>query len=370
MWDVAVVGAGPAGSAAALAALRADPSARVLLIDRATFPRDKPCGDGIAPHALDLLEQLGVDDAVAGYASVAALRVGFSHGPEAQGVLRRPAYVVPRQVFDARLVGAAVGRGATLLRHRVRRVERHNDHVVLDGELAARVVVAADGANSVCRRLVGLPRTPSRHVAVAIRGYAPELPAHHGSQVITFAGNASWPAYAWSFPIGDGRANIGYGEVLSGGTGPSRGQLIARLSALMPGVTAEATQWRGHQLPLSSGRPRQPDGRVLFAGDALSLINPLTGEGIYYAVLSGAVCGRVAVERAPDPGGRCRRALTRELGRHLRHTTVAARLASSRRLVERALQAGADPGFFDDLVEVGLGRGTLSTRMVLGLLRP
>lgn len=371
MWDVAIVGAGPAGSAAALAALAADPHSRVLLLDRADFPRDKACGDGIAPHALDVLARLGVTDAVAGYRAVNTLRLGFATGPQAEGTMRRPAYVVPREVFDARLVDAAVARGATLIRHRVRRLEQRAGEVVLDDEFTARVVVAADGANSVLRRGLGLAPTPRRHVAVALRGYAPEPAGLEGAQVIRFAEGAGWPAYAWSFPIGNGRANVGYGQVLTGGRAPSRSHLIDRLEELLPGVPSETTCWRGHHLPLSSGRPRQPDGRVLFAGDALSLINPLTGEGIFYAVLSGALAGQAALRRNPadDAGRRYRNLLRRELGRHLRHTTAVARVVGTRAVVERALRSGRQQPFFDDLVELGLGRGTVTSRMMLDLLR-
>ena len=120
-FDVIVVGAGPAGSAAALA--RPAGRSRVLLLDRADFPRDKPCGDGIAAHALDVLAELGVTDAVDGYAPLPALRLVGPGGGAVARALPRPAYTVPRRVFDARLVAAAVAAGAELRRHTVRRVE-------------------------------------------------------------------------------------------------------------------------------------------------------------------------------------------------------------------------------------------------------
>jgi flavin-dependent dehydrogenase len=107
---------------------------------------------------------------------------------------------------------------------------------------------------------------------------------------------------------------------------------------------------------------------VLLAGDALSLVNPLTGEGIYYAVLSGALAGRVAVGGVGDPGAEYRQLLRRELGRHLRHTTVAARLARRRRVVDAGVTAARrDRRAFDDLVELGLGRGLLTGRLLRGL---
>ena len=370
MYDVVVVGAGPAGSAAALGALAAAPDARVLLLDRASFPRDKACGDGIAPHALQVLAELGVHGAVGGFAPVSRLRLGYAGAAGAIGTLQEPAYVVPRAVFDDRLVRAAVARGAELRRHRVREIAVHDDRVVIDGEIAARVLVAADGANSVVRRLVGVPEQADRTVAVAIRGYAPVTAGAAKEQVIAFAARG-WPAYAWSFPIGDGRANVGYGEVQRLGRPLRRERLLERVDELLPGVADGATGWRAHKLPLSTGRPRQPDGRVLLAGDAMSLINPLTGEGIYYAVLSGALAGQAAVQEAPgEAGQRYRASLRTELGRHLRHTSAAARLARRRALVDFALRRGqADPRVFHGLVELGLGRGLLTPGMLArGLL--
>jgi flavin-dependent dehydrogenase len=280
--------------------------------------------------------------------------------------MARPARVVPRAVLDARIVAAAVERGAELRCHRVRRVQQGASGVLLDGSVSARVAVAADGADSVVRRQVGVPATPRDHVAVAIRGYAPVAPGREHEQVITFAPQG-WPAYAWSFPIGDGRANVGYGELVGAGR-TTRAALLARLDDLLPGAAAGGTAWRAHHLPLSSGRPRQPRGRVLLAGDAMSLVNPLTGEGIYYAILSGALAGRASVSGAGDPGAVYRHLLQGELGRHLRHTTVTARLARRRRVVDAGVTAARrDPAVFDDLVELGLGRGLLTGRLFRAL---
>src|SRR4051794_39945298 len=98
-WDLVVVGAGPAGAAAALGALHAEPRARVLLLDRADFPRDKSCGDGIAPHVLDVLAGVGVTSLLDDWSPVRTLHI--RHGPElVSRTMARPAWVVPRKVFD------------------------------------------------------------------------------------------------------------------------------------------------------------------------------------------------------------------------------------------------------------------------------
>ncbi len=325
LYDLIVVGGGPAGSAAALLARQLRPDARVLLLDAAEFPRDKACGDGIAPHAVDELSVLGVTDAVVGYPPIRRLRVGSPGGAEVMSAPARPNYVVPRKVFDARLVAAAAAAGVEVRRHRVHHLTVGRAWVELDAAVAGRVIIGADGANSV-RRQAGVARSPAKHTAIAVRGYAP-APAGTPEQRIAMVAQG-WPAYAWSFPIGDGTANVGFGKLVTrvGEEGRSgRAELYDGLAELLPDSPADPATLRAHHLPLSSGRPRQPDGRVLLAGDALSLINPLTGEGIYYALLSGRLAAEAAVEAPAVAGRTYRRALGRELGRHLRHTAMLAK---------------------------------------------
>lgn len=346
-FDVVVVGAGPAGATAAIAARRR--GASVLLLDRADFPRDKPCGDGIAAEALDVLAGLGVTGLAEGFSPVERLRLIGPGGAAVDRPLPRPAHTVPRLVFDERLVRAAVAAGAEFRRHTVRELRREGGRTILDGQITAGTVIGADGAGSTVRRLCGRRPNPPGHVAFAIRGYAPAT----GAEQVIMTTEARWPAYAWSFPIGDGTANVGYGEVLRGAP-LSRAYLLDRLATML-GVTG-ARDVRAHHLPLSTHRPPPADGRVLLAGDALSLINPLTGEGIFYAVLSGALAGAAAT--TADPGRAYPRALRARLGRHLRHSGFATFLTRRPSMVDAAVRAAAkDQAVFARMTDLGLADG-------------
>jgi flavin-dependent dehydrogenase len=276
-------------------------------------------------------------------------------------------------VFDARLVRHATRAGAVLRRHRVRDVEVRADAVAVDEESLGRVLVGADGAHSVVRSRTGRPGAARR--AIAIRGYAPTPPSRGNTQLIAY-GDRRQPSYAWAFDRGDGLSNVGYGELLDDRSAPpTRGLLLEQLDRLVPGAGEGGGDWRAHHLPLSQWRFSQADGPVLLAGDAAGLINPMTGEGIYYAVASGILAGRAAAAavRAGGPhaaGAAYRTALRALIGRHLRHTFVTSRLSTAPAVVDAGIRAAArNQGVFDDLVEIGLGQGVVSPRLVTGLVR-
>ena len=362
LFDLIVVGAGPAGAAAALEARRLRADAAVLLVDKAAFPRDKPCGDGIGPHAVDQLAALGAAAVLDGYPPVSRLRFRAPDGTEVAGEMARPNRVVPRRVLDARLVDAAVASGAVLHRSHVRALEDHGDRVVLDGELAGRVVVGADGANSAVRRLLDLAGNPPDDVAIAVRGYAPAPPGPP-EQFVDWVPEG-WPAYAWCFATGTGLANVGYGLLRSRLDG-GRATLYGRLRTLLPGLEADAATLRAHHLPLSTYRPPPGRGRVLLAGDAASLVNPVSGEGIYYALASGRLAAAAALGTPAEPLAAYRELLGRALGRHFRHAALLARAIRHRRIATATMAAaGSSQALFDDLVEFGLGHAQVSPGML------
>ena len=244
---------------------------------------------------------------------------------------------------------------------------------MLDERFRARVVVAADGAGSAVRSALVGARRGRR--AIALRGYAPTSPSRIGRQVIRYGEGRPQPSYAWAFDRGDGWSNVGYGELVADGQRPARQLLLDQLELLLPGTVEHAERWRGHHLPLSGWgwKAEQPDGPVLYVGDAAGLVNPMTGEGIYYAVATGALAGRGAMTALADggphtAGRRHRTAVRRLLERHLHHTWLAARLTRRPAVVEAGIAAAArDQRTFDDLVELGLGDGRLTPRLAASL---
>jgi 2-polyprenyl-6-methoxyphenol hydroxylase-like FAD-dependent oxidoreductase len=210
-------------------------------------------------------------------------------------------------------------------------------------------------------------------MALAIRGYAPLSPDRVAS-----SRSCSEPAPCRRTLVvrpwrraGERRLRRGPPSQASAADPPAA---AAAPELLLPGSAAGATGWRGHHLPLSSWSWPHPDGRVLLAGDAAGLVNPLTGEGIYYAVATGLIAGRTAAEAVTD--GTCHRAgathrsETRQLlARHLRHTALAARLSRHGPVLDVGLRAAAaHRQVFDDLVELGLGRGRITPAIGRGLV--
>lgn len=356
-WDVVVVGAGPAGTATALNALRLRPDASVLLLDAHDFPRDKTCGDGVAAEVFDLLDDLGVTGIAGLGTPVPRLRLRTPRGRSVHRAAPRPNRVITRRVLDAAMVDAAVAAGAVLRRHRVRSLEVLADRVVLDGSVAGRAVVGADGAHSVVRRALGAPDAPPEGTAVAIRGYS-AVARCPDTLDITWAG-AEVPAYAWSFPVAGGGANVGYGVFDRRGAG-TRAELLDRLAELLPGQDPDPATLRAHHLPLSVTPRFHPDGRVLLTGDAAAKVNPLTGEGIFDAVASGILAGRDALLGA-GAGAAHRASMERAFGRHHRHTGQLSRLAARPAFLDAAIGAAArHQRVFDAAVRIGLARGTVS----------
>jgi geranylgeranyl reductase family protein len=315
--DVLIVGGGPAGAAAA--ARLAARGFRTIVVDRATFPRDKVCGDFVGPAALVELAGLGVTE-MDGFRASNKIRDAALHLdgkklivrslPEVAGL---PPYgrVIPRLQLDDWVLAAARRAGATVMGGRkVTEVERAPDGVMVRGdsasgpwELRTRLLLGADGSSSTVARALrgGVPPRGDR--IVAVRAYFDHVTGP-GEQAELYFSSESFPGYYWLFPTSGGEANVGVGMVLSTYPHSSRNlrELLLRLIAsdkAMQKRLGGATM-RGNVVgwPLTTYNPRLPlvGDRVMLLGDAAGLINPLNGEGIQYALLSA----RWAADTASD----------------------------------------------------------------------
>lgn len=282
-YDVLVAGAGPAGAATAIHLSRA--GARVLLADKARFPRDKPCGGGLTGRAL---RQIPVDPSPVVERDVdrfeLRLRYGSRFSREHDAPLIR---MTQRRLLDAFLVEHAIAAGAELRDGaKVETVELDGTGVtarVAADTVRADVLVGADGANGLVARAIEIDGQIVR--GVALEGSVPlEALGHEELERTAVIELAVLPGgYGWVFPKGD-HANLGVGGW--GSEGQRLRDHLARL-ARAHGVDPDAvTEVRGHRLPMRRLGTPAGSGRALLVGDAAGLVDPLSGDGMYEAFVS------------------------------------------------------------------------------------
>ena len=312
--DVAVVGGGPAGAAAAITLARAGRD--VVLVDKSAFPRDKTCGDGLTAGALRLAEALGVrPETMPSWQPVHDVVVRSPLGRQVTYPLPRDrgvfAAVASRREFDAALLDIARGEGVKVYDgHGATGVtwDPARGAVDLDvegiGVVSARYAIAADGMWSPMRKwLLGDETNEPRYLGDwhGFRQYFTGVTGPAATHLIVWFDEDLIPGYAWSFPLPGGRANVGYGVLRSDGR-PTKwmkdawADILQRphvRAALGPNAIPEATHaaWpipaRLGDTPLAAA-----GGRVLFAGDAARATDPMTGEGIGQALETGILAAR------------------------------------------------------------------------------
>lgn len=330
--DLLVVGAGPAGTAAAITARRA--GLTVTVIDKAEFPRDKCCGDGLTSLALRQLDALGFDPgAVRSWQNVDAAWLRSPSGREVELPLPSDgtfAAVAPRLELDAALVDLARQHGAEVRENSsFVSIESAPDHVDVTVEHAgtssivrAAWVVAADGMWSPVRKALGVAANGYLGEWHAFRQYASNVTGVAKDRLIVWFDDDLLPGYAWSFPLPGNRVNIGFGVLRDGerriqDMKDTWTDLLQRphvREALGPDVVLEGrhTAW---PIPARIEEAVTGVGRVLFVGDAAMATDALTGEGIGQALLTGveAAVAIVAGGSSLD----VRRAYRRAVDHHL-----------------------------------------------------
>ena len=360
-FDVLVVGAGPAGSATAMHLARG--GARVLLADKARFPRDKPCGGGLTGRALRHAP-CEVEPVVEHVVDRMVVRAAYG-SKVSKASPRALIRMTQRRRLDQHLVEQAVAAGVEFRdAAAVGDVEVREDaaEANVDGtRIGAAFLVGADGANGVVARAVGID-------AGIVRGVALE-------------GNASWDdlerdpyeetawvelgvvpgGYGWVFPKGD-HANLGVGGWMS--EGPKLRAHLDRLAREHRVDPARLESVRGHRLPMRTLGTPAGRGRVLLVGDAAGLVDPLSGDGIYEAFVSAKLAAEAILAARPETYDET---LAAALDRHAASSWKAKGAAD--RYPRACLWALRAPGVFG--VVGGLLRGDLAhPGQARGLARP
>jgi geranylgeranyl reductase family protein len=331
--DVIVAGGGPAGAAAAraLAAAGLD----TLLVDRAAFPRNKPCGGGISARALTRLPWLASSLSGVEVHRISRLRLEAPGDAALDVESRAPCVLLVRRVeFDHALVMAAEAAGARRADFDITQVESQPGAIVLksrDGRrLRAPLVVAADGVHSVIAKRLGMnPRWPRTRLAIDMMEETPieRLAASRPDVLWVAYAYQGLDGYAYVFPK-TRHVNVGIGCLLSHfdahvtaapyalqerfvSTMVDRGWLSGR---------SDRRSFTPFLIPVGGPLRRAWHGRVLFAGDAGGFVHAVTAEGIYYAMVTGELAAQaiLATREAPEGAGRAyERLWRREIGAEL-----------------------------------------------------
>jgi len=328
-YDVAVIGAGPAGSTAAYRLARA--GARVLLLDKSRFPRDKPCGGGVTLRAARLLP-FSIEPVVEDV--IERLECRLDYGPRFERRAQAPlAYMTQRRRLDHFLLERAADAGAEV---------REGVKVADARELDAEIVIGADGCNGTSAKELGLGGDIVH--GVALEANFPHDARYAHTMVLEIA---SVPGgYGWIFPKGD-HVNVGVGGW--GSEGPRLRTHLRRMCDAYGIDPESATDTRGYRLPMRRGVAGLVRGNAAVIGDAAGLVDPFSGDGMYEAFLSAKLVAdavlagdlasySAAVERRITPLTNAGWGAKRAFDRFPRTTFALARLPFTWHAVEKILR--------------------------------
>ena len=348
-FDAIVVGAGPAGSTTAHRLATA--GTRVLLVDKTRFPRDKPCGGGLTVRAVRQLP-VSPDPVVEHVVDRMGFRLRYGTRFERAG--REPlVYMTQRRRLDHHLVEQAVAAGAEF-RDGVKvddvHVDEHGARVTVEGvPLEAAVLVGADGVNGTTRRTLGLGG--EYVLGVAFEGnVSKEIVGDRFDGLAEFELGTIPGGYAWIFPKGD-HVNVGVGGWER--VGPTLRDHLGILCRAHGVAEESVSDLRGHRLPLRRSGSVAARGRALLVGDAAGLVDPLSGDGMYEAFVSGRLAAEAILSARPEG---YEPALAAALDRHASASWTAKRVAD--RYPWACFWAARAPGVFGAVA--GLLRGDLA----------
>jgi menaquinone-9 beta-reductase len=338
IWDVVIVGAGPAGSTAAIHL--ASKGHSVLLLDRDNFPRDKVCGDGLIADAIGALKRAGLYETVLSQSFTSAVGTVFSPSRIAFDV-KGQYLTIKRRILDQLILNQAVACGALFRPWKVLDVKPNSDETLVlslfntEETVAARIVLIATGANVDLPTKLGLVRETSPS-AVALRCYV-RSPYQLDRLIISYDRSIT-PGYAWIFPLGDQEYNVGCGFTYHGKRvqGSNLRDFFQKFTASFP-LAREVVGRAETITPLKGARLRcglrgtTPKGKtnILVIGESIGATFPFTGEGIGKAMETAELASGLASEALTTSKMDCLGTYADTLERELRHRYLGYKIAEN-----------------------------------------
>ena len=396
-FDVVIIGAGPSGSNAAISYKKLNPDLKIALVDKAIFPRDKSCGDAFGPGVISALKRFGNEHILEGEPEVVSTtlfgpkNIGIqNYIPEVKNKEDSIVYVIPRLDLDNRILNLAKEEEVeTFEGYRFSNFFINEESVSVEIEneekekyiFDAKLLVGADGANSRVRKSLNLKQNSDWNKAIAIRAYidSPNYLEIFKERTLMFEINVSAiKGYAWAFPSKGNLLNIGIGVPLSVFKKEKMDiknlldEFVKTLESR--GVIVENLRMeKSFMLPFASSRPKLAHNRVALIGDAGSMINPMSGEGIFYGMEAGFLLANETHQLINESSSmlntgirKYEKVFNKRFGKHFLSCSLARLVFQSPFMTKRLLNiASLDQHTIDFVVELLFDEANLTTKEIL-----
>jgi len=396
-FDVVIIGAGPSGSNAAISYKKLNPDLKIALVDKAIFPRDKSCGDAFGPGVISALKRFGNEHILEDEPEVVSTtlfgpkNIGIqNYIPEVKNKEDSVVYVIPRLDLDNRILNLAKEEEVeTFEGYRFSKFFNNEESVSVEIEneekekyiLEAKLLVGADGANSRVRKSLNLKQNSDWNKAIAIRAYidSPNYLEIFKERTLMFEINVSAiKGYAWAFPSKGNLLNIGIGVPLSVFKKEKMDiknlldEFVKTLESR--GVIVENLRMeKSFMLPFASSRPKLAHKRVALIGDAGSMINPMSGEGIFYGMEAGFLLANETYQLINESASmlnvgisKYEKVFNKRFGKHFLSCSLARLVFQSPFMTKRLLNiASLDQHTIDFVVELLFDEANLTIKEIL-----
>ena len=395
-FDVVIVGAGPSGSNAAISYKNLNPELRVALVDKEFYPRDKSCGDAIGPGVINALKRFDNEYILEGEPKVVSTTLFgpkniaiHNYIPKVKNKEDSIVYVIPRLDLDNRIFNLAKEAGVqTFEGYRYSKFTNNDNSATVELQndnketllMETKLLIGADGANSRVRKSLNLKQNSDWDKAIAIRAYidSSNYIEIFKERTLMFEINVSAiKGYAWAFPSKENLVNIGIGVPLSLFKKEKMdiNLLLEEFVETLRGrgvIVENLRMEKSFILPFASSRPKLAHNRVALIGDAGSMINPMSGEGIFYGMEAGYLVAKETHHLINENTSeinlgilKYEKVFNKRFGKHFLSCSLARIIFQSPFMTKRLLSiASADQHTIDFVVELLFDEANLTIKEV------